>query len=206
MWFPHFFSFWPWNSYYEVQQIRRKEWWKIKSDSSSFKSFHGRHHHSRPVKHRCLWLTTKVLWPFHMGENEGQAKEKSKSIVSQRIRLGYPFKIGGDTIPTVREKPVKNLGRLYSIPLTDRHWGTEVQKVVLKGLKSIDKTCLPGKIKAWCYQHGLLPHILWPLKMYEITLSCVKRIQQFSNKYQGKWLKVPPCISKVGLFTLSVNL
>ena len=49
------------------------------------------------------------------------------------------FKIGGDTIPTVREKPVKNLGCLYTIPLTDHHRGSEVQKVALKGLKSIDK-------------------------------------------------------------------
>ena len=31
------------------------------------------------------------------------------------------FKIVGDTIPTVREKPVKSLGHLYSIPLTDHH-------------------------------------------------------------------------------------
>ena len=40
-------------------------------DSSSFQSFYGRHHHSRPVPNRCRWFTTKVLWPFHMGENEG---------------------------------------------------------------------------------------------------------------------------------------
>ena len=44
------FSFGPWNSYYEVQQIRRKEWWKI--NSSSFQRFYGRHHHSRPVQNR----------------------------------------------------------------------------------------------------------------------------------------------------------
>ena len=29
VWLPHFFSFCPRNSYYEVQQIRRKEWWKM---------------------------------------------------------------------------------------------------------------------------------------------------------------------------------
>ena len=78
--------------------------------------------------------------------HEGYAKEKSKPIISQRICQGDPFKNAGDKIPTVREKPVKNLRRLYSIPLTDRHRGTVVQKVALKGLKSIDKTCLPGKM------------------------------------------------------------
>ena len=106
----------------------------------------------------------------------------------------------------VREKPVKSLGRLSSIPLTDRHRGTEVQKLALKGLKSNDKTCLPGKMKAWCYQHGLLPRLLWPLQMYEIVISRVERIQQYSNKYLRKWLGVPPCFSKVGLYTNSGNL
>ena len=132
-------------------------------------------------------------------------KSRSLSFVGGSVREIHS-KIGGNKIPTVREKPVKSLGRLYSIPLTDRHRGPEVQKVALKGLKSIDKTCLPGKMKAWCYQHGLLPRLLWPLLKYEIAISRVERIQQYSNKNQRKWLGVPPCFSKVGLYTNSGNL
>ena len=82
-------------------------------------------------------------------------KSRSLLLVGGSAREIH-FKIGGDKIPTVREKPVKSLGRLYSIPQTDRHRGIEVQKVALKGVKSIEKTCLPGKMKAWCYQHGLV--------------------------------------------------
>ena len=81
------------------------------------------------------------------------------SYICTYIYIYIYFKTGGDTIPTVREKSVKSLGRLYSIPLTDSHRSLEVQKVALKGLKSTDKTCLPGKMKAWFYQHGLLPHL-----------------------------------------------
>ena len=65
---------------------------------------------------------------------------KVKSKKSRSLSL-----VGGsvsDMIPIVREKPVKSLRRLYSIPLTDYHRGTKVQKVALKGLKSYDKTCL----------------------------------------------------------------
>ena len=113
-------------------------------------------------------------------------KSRSISLVGASVREIH-FKIGGDKIPTVREKPVRSLGRLYSIPLTDCHRCREVQKVALKGLKSIDKTCLPGKMKAWCYQHGLLSRLLWPLKMYEIAISRVERIQQYSNKNLRKW-------------------
>ena len=61
-------------------------------------------------------------------------KSRSLSLVGGSVREIH-FKIRGDKIPTVREKPVKSLGRLYSIPLTGRHRGPEVQKVVLKGLK-----------------------------------------------------------------------
>ena len=61
-------------------------------------------------------------------------------------------------------------------------------------------------MKAWCYQHELLPHLLGPLQMYEIALSCVEWIQQYSNKYLRKLHGVPPCFSKVGLYTNSGNL
>ena len=61
-------------------------------------------------------------------------------------------------------------------------------------------------MKAWCYQHGLLPRLLWPLQIYEIAISRVERIQQYSNKYLRKWLGVPPYFSKVGLYTNSGNL
>ena len=132
-------------------------------------------------------------------------KSQSLSLVGGSVREIH-FKIGGDKIPSVREKPVKSLGRLYSIPLTDRHRGTEVQKVALKGLKWIDKICLPGKMKTWCYQHGLLTRLLWPFQMYEIAISRVERIQQYSNKYLRKWLGFPPCFSKVGLYTNSSNV
>ena len=88
---------------------------------------------------------------------------------------------GAPTYTYVREKPVKSVGRLYSILLIDRHRSPEVQNVSLKGLKSIDKTCLPGKIKAWCYEHSLLTCLFWPLQMCKIALSRVERIPQFSN-------------------------
>ena len=62
-------------------------------------------------------------------------------------------------------------------------------------------------MKAWCYQHVLLLRLLWPVQMYEIALSRVERIQQYSNKYLRKWLGVPFFFfSKVGLYTNSGNL
>lgn len=36
-----------------------------------------------------------------------------------------------------------------------------------------EKSGLPGKFKAWIDQHGILPGTLWPLLVYEFTLSTV---------------------------------
>ena len=40
----------------------------------------------------------------------------------------------------------------------------------------------------------------------EIAISRVEQIQHYINKYLRKWLGVPPCFSKVGLYTNSGNL
>ena len=135
------------------------------------------------------------------------ARMKAKPKKSQSISLvrgticDIHFSIGGNIIPAVLEQPVKSLGRLYAFPLTDRHRGVEVEGTALEGLHAIEKSELPGKLKAWCFQHGLLPRLLWPLQIYEISLSRVETIKQHINKYLRKWLGVPPCFSTVGLYT-----
>ena len=126
-------------------------------------------------------------------------KSRSISLAKGKVQ-DIHFSIGGDIIPTVREQPVKSLGRLYTIPLTDRHRGPEVEKTALEGLRAIDRSELPGKLKAWCFQHGLLPRLLWPLQVYEISLTRVEAIQQHVSKNLRKWLGVPPCFSTVGLY------
>ena len=139
--------------------------------------------------------------PLRMGTDEGQAKEESKYFPCPWDHLWHPFLHRWQHHPTVREQPVKSLGRLYAFPLTDRHRGVEVQWTALEGLHTIEKSELPGKLKAWCFQHGLLPRLLWPLQIYKISLSWVETIQQHINKYLRKWLGVPPCFLTVGLYT-----
>ena len=139
---------------------------KWTSDSSSFQSFMDDITILVRSKIAADGLLQRYYDLFTYSRMKAKPKKsRSLSLVGGSVREIH-FKIGGDTIPSVREKPVKSLGRLYSIPLSDRHRRIEVQKVALKGLKSIDKTCLPGKMKAWCYQHDLLPLLLWPLQMY----------------------------------------
>ena len=87
-------------------------------------------------------------------------ENQSLSIFKDSVKNTH-FHIGDDIIMIIKEKSIKSLGRLYEVPLTDHHQGTEVQKVALKSL--------PGKLTTCCYQHGLLTHLLWPLQRYEIV-------------------------------------
>ena len=132
-------------------------------------------------------------------------KSRSLSIV-KGVVTETRFFINGDPIPTVKEEPVKSLGRLYKLPLTDRHWGTELERTTSDSLKMIDKVDLPGKLKVWLYQHGLLPRLMWPLQVYEVTLTRVETIQQHINKYLRKWLGVPPGFTTVGLYSNTAML
>ena len=63
-------------------------------------------------------------------------KSHSLFIIHGKVKEIH-FSIGGDQIPTVKEKPVKSLGRWYSLPLTDRHRGTEIEKIASQGLTAI---------------------------------------------------------------------
>ncbi|KAL9976249.1 hypothetical protein ACROYT_G013521 [Oculina patagonica] len=110
------------------------------------------------------------------------------------------FSVAGDTIPTVREQPVKSLGRWYKGTLTDRHQGVETLKQAEEGLKAIDKTRLPGKFKVWCLQFGLYPRLMWPLMMYEVAASRVERIEQRCSVYIRKWLGLPRQLNNTALY------
>ncbi|KAL7854779.1 hypothetical protein SRHO_G00169690 [Serrasalmus rhombeus] len=50
-------------------------------------------------------------------------------------------------------------------------------------LWAVDKSGLPGKFKAWIYQHDILPHLLWLLLVYEVLITIMegfkRKISQF---------------------------
>ncbi len=49
-------------------------------------------------------------------------------------------------------------------------------------------------------QYGLLPRLLWPLTLYEVTLSKVEKLERMVNSYARKWLGLPRCLSSIGLY------
>ncbi|KAJ3581825.1 hypothetical protein NHX12_016191, partial [Muraenolepis orangiensis] len=122
---------------------------------------------------------------------------KSRSMVLRKGKVvdKFRFNIADTAIPSISEKPVKSLGKVVDCSLRDT---TSIQSTCteLDGwLKSVDKSGLPGKFKAWVYQHGILPRILWPLLVYAVPISTVETLERrkFRRVFEG--------IAKVGQST-----
>ncbi|XP_078118984.1 uncharacterized protein LOC144525794 [Sander vitreus] len=97
-------------------------------------------------------------------------------------------------------KPVKSLGRWYDASLKDKEQVEQLRKEVASGLENIDRTLLPGKLKLWCMEYGLLTRLLWPLTLYEVPLSKVEKLERLVSSYVRKWLGLPRCLSSIGLY------
>ena len=127
--------------------------------------------------------------------------KKSRSLSFRRgVQCQTKFQIAGETMPTVKEQPVKSLGRWYAGTLSDRSRGVEVMKQAEDGLKRIENSKLPGKYKVWCLQFGLYPRLAWPLMIYEIALSRVEKIEQKCNVCIRKWMGLPRIINTSALY------
>ena len=127
--------------------------------------------------------------------------KKSRSLTFVKgVQKQEKFMIGGETMPTVKEEPVKSLGRKYEGTLTDRSRGKEIERTAEEGLRSIDGSKLPGKFKIWCLQFGLYPRLSWPLMIYEVALTRVESIERKCSSYLRKWLGLPRVTNTTALY------
>ncbi|VDI54010.1 Hypothetical predicted protein [Mytilus galloprovincialis] len=119
---------------------------------------------------------------------------KSRSLVVKNGKVKEErFKIGDESnTNSLREANKLNVEDTYK-QLDD--W-----------LKAVDKSGLPGKYKAWIYQHGILPRLLWPLLVYDVPMTTVEGMERISNSYLRRWLGVPRSFSSVGLYSLGSKL
>lgn len=134
------------------------------------------------------------------------SKSRSLVIVKGKVCNQYRFKINNEWIPTLTEKPIKCLGKWFRASLNDRTSIADTQLQLKTWLQDVEKCGLPGKFKAWIYQHGILPRLLWPLLVYEIPLTEVEKMERLTNGFIKKWLGIPKSFSSVGLFSQTCKL
>lgn len=57
------------------------------------------------------------------------------------------FVLGREKIPLLSDKPIKSLGRQYTVELSDKQMGRVAMKQLSESLAKIDQIQLPGKYK-----------------------------------------------------------
>lgn len=83
---------------------------------------------------------------------------KSRSLV---LKMGktvdkFHFIIQDTQIPSVTEKLVKSLAKLFHSSLRDTSSIKTSNQELEEWLAAVDKSGLPCKLKTWIYQHGVL--------------------------------------------------
>ncbi|KAL6470906.1 hypothetical protein MHYP_G00195560 [Metynnis hypsauchen] len=152
---------------------------------------------TKPCTKRLLEkLQSNISWA---GMKIKPCKSRSISVVKGQI-TNDTFTINNEPIPTILQKPIKSLGRWYNATLNDTEQIEQLRQDTISGLKQINNTGLPGKLKLWCYQFGLLPRLMWPITIYEVTSSHISRLERLVNAYVRRWLGLPRCMSSVGLY------
>ena len=133
--------------------------------------------------------------------------EKSRSLVIIRGKVSNKTpSIEGVPITSITEKPVKYLGKLYNKTLNEQEQAEEVLVDLKQGLKKMEKIRIPGRYKAWMFQHMLLPRIMWPLTIYNIPESKVEEMQTRITGHLKRWLGLPRSLSTACMYTRSGRL
>lgn len=120
---------------------------KIWLTADSNKSIHGRYDHNILV---CDWLLKGleklILWArmnFNVAKSKSLVLKKGKT--SERDR----FKLSGEFIPTIKQNPIKNLGKRFDNTMKDSVAIQETKGILEVWLDKVDKSGLPSRRQAF---------------------------------------------------------
>lgn len=102
---------------------------------------------------------------------------KSRSLVLKKGKVNDRFRF------SILARKIPCLGKLFNSSFKDLSYVQSTCQELGSWLRAVDKFGLPGKFKAWIYQHGILPSILWPLLVYEVPMSAVEVLERKVSIY-----------------------
>ena len=134
--------------------------------------------------------------------------QKSRFMIVKAGKLSTrnKLRIQGEEIPSVVGNPIKCLGKWYDETLKDKNSIDDMRSQMKDWMKKTDKSELPGKYKAWIYQHGILPRLSWLLTIYEVPISTVEELERAANSCLRRWLGVPPSMTSMAFYSRSAKL
>lgn len=149
----------------------------------------------------CRWILQGLEHLINWAWMEFKpAKSRSLVVKKGKVTDQFRFSLGDIQIPSVGEKPVKSLGKIYDCTLKDTASLQTTTKQLGIWLTAVDKSGLPGKYKAWIYQHGILPRLLWPLLVYDVPITTVECFERKVSCSLQKWLGLPQSLSDIALY------
>ena len=156
---------------------------------------------------QARWVLTALEEVVTWARMEFKPK-KSRSMVIKKGKITdrFKLKVQGEEIPSILSNPIKCLGKWYDETLGDTANKRKTEVQLMEWLNKIEKSGLPGKYKAWIYQHGLLPRVMWMLTLYEIPMSTVEAMERKISGHLRRWLGIPPSFTSVGLYSRSAEL
>ncbi|RXN33229.1 reverse transcriptase [Labeo rohita] len=128
------------------------------------------------------------------------AKSRSLVLIKGNVTDKFHFSLGGVQIPSITEKPVNSLGKVFNSTIKDIAILEEIGKELCTWIAAVDKSGLPGKFKAWIYQHGILSQLLWSLLVYNVPLTTVKSFERKISHSLRRWLGLPRSITSIALY------
>jgi hypothetical protein len=154
-----------------------------------------------PTHVQARWMLTALTDVASWARMKFKAV-KSRSLIIKKGKTTDRFvlRVQNEEIPSITKNPIKCLGKWFDASLVDKDNVKKLENQVEDGLKKIDRSNLPGKFKAWLYQHALLPRLTWPMMLYEVPSSTIEALERITSRHLRKWLGIPPSFSSVGLY------
>ncbi|XP_033725208.1 uncharacterized protein LOC117315172 [Pecten maximus] len=132
---------------------------------------------------------------------------KSRSLVLKKGRIcQVKLKVQDEEIPTLVNNPIKCLGKWFDQSLSDNASVKNTLSQAKSWMKKVDGSGLPGKYKAWIYQQGVLPRLMWLLLIYEVPVTSVEGLERSVSSYLRRWIGVPSGFTSAGLYGRSSKL
>ena len=145
---------------------------------------------------------------FSLAHMKFKAK-KSQCLLLRKGRVDIrhiTMQIQGEEIPSIVGNLIKCLGKWFNESLKDKESIEDTKKNLLFWLRIVDGSGLPGKYKAWIYQHGILPRLMCLLLIYEIATTTVEAMERKESRYLRRWLGVPSSFTSIGFYSNSIQL
>ena len=117
--------------------------------------------------------------------------EKDRVLNSNKAR----WKVKQQPIPAVSEQPVKILGKWFRGALNNK-----ASKAGCRVDGESGEEWITRQYKTWCYQHAVLPRLLWPMLVYKIPLTRMEALEQKISQYFRRWPSSQE-LSGIGLYS-----